>query len=290
MEFRQIEHFLKLYQLQNMTKASESLFISQQGLSRSIKNLEDELEISLFNKSQRGAFPTKAAEALKPYFDTLIKDRAQFLATVAKLHREEDRQQINVILPGSLTYSDLMITFHKFQEQYPNAEILWQHSSEAAAYDALQSGNSHFAFVQSPILPDFTDHGIVFKEDLCAFLSAEHSLASEYYFDLFKSVEQTLILEDETSPIYKNICFQLDQQQIISKKILSTGSLIEIIPDILQNKLIALGFPSIFQCFDPNRLRILPIKPTISGELHLISHSKTEHNTVEKQFATFFTK
>ena len=48
MDLRQIEFFLKLYEEKNFTKASQKLYISQQGLSKSIYKLEKELGFLLF--------------------------------------------------------------------------------------------------------------------------------------------------------------------------------------------------------------------------------------------------
>ena len=43
MELRQIEFFLQLYKDRNVTVASQNLYISQQGMSKSIANLEKEI-------------------------------------------------------------------------------------------------------------------------------------------------------------------------------------------------------------------------------------------------------
>lgn len=56
MELRQIQYFLQLYWDCNMTKSSKALFISQQGLSKSISKLEEELGFLLFQRSSIGSF------------------------------------------------------------------------------------------------------------------------------------------------------------------------------------------------------------------------------------------
>ena len=51
MELRQIEFFLQLYKDRNVTVASQNLYISQQGMSKSIANLEKEIGFPLFKRS-----------------------------------------------------------------------------------------------------------------------------------------------------------------------------------------------------------------------------------------------
>ena len=54
MELRQIEFFLQLYKDRNITVASQNLYISQQGMSKSIANLEKEVGFPLFKRSVSG--------------------------------------------------------------------------------------------------------------------------------------------------------------------------------------------------------------------------------------------
>ena len=58
MELRQIEFFLQLYKDRNITVASQNLYISQQGMSKSIANLEKEVGFPLFKRSLSGVKPT----------------------------------------------------------------------------------------------------------------------------------------------------------------------------------------------------------------------------------------
>lgn len=69
MDLRQIEFFLKLYEEKNFTKASQKLYISQQGLSKSIYKLEKELGFLLFERSVKGVVPTEHANRLYQYFN-----------------------------------------------------------------------------------------------------------------------------------------------------------------------------------------------------------------------------
>ena len=67
MELRQIEFFLQLYKDRNVTVASQNLYISQQGMSKSIANLEKEIGFPLFKRSVSGVGPTTEARELHIY-------------------------------------------------------------------------------------------------------------------------------------------------------------------------------------------------------------------------------
>ena len=73
MELRQIEFFLQLYKDRNVTVASQNLYISQQGMSKSIANLEKEIGFPLFKRSVSGVEPTVEARELHIYFRTVME-------------------------------------------------------------------------------------------------------------------------------------------------------------------------------------------------------------------------
>ena len=63
MELRQIQYFVQLYKDCNMTKSSQALYISQQGLSKSVSKLEAELGFPLFRRTSSGVTPTESARS-----------------------------------------------------------------------------------------------------------------------------------------------------------------------------------------------------------------------------------
>ena len=67
MELRQLEYFLAVAEEANFTRAAERVHISQSGVSAQIRQLEQELGATLFDRSSRKATLTPAgAAALEP--------------------------------------------------------------------------------------------------------------------------------------------------------------------------------------------------------------------------------
>lgn len=62
MDYRQLHYFITVYETSNFTAAAGKLHISQQGLSKSIQNLEKELECTLFFREHSGLKATKMGE------------------------------------------------------------------------------------------------------------------------------------------------------------------------------------------------------------------------------------
>lgn len=63
--FEQLEYIIKLAEVGSITQAAKELFISQPSLSNALQNLEKEMNITIFNRSQKGVtLTTEGAEFL----------------------------------------------------------------------------------------------------------------------------------------------------------------------------------------------------------------------------------
>ncbi len=60
----ELKHFLTAAQAGSFTKAAAQLGVSTSALSHSIRKLEEELKIKLFNRTTRSLAPTEAGEQL----------------------------------------------------------------------------------------------------------------------------------------------------------------------------------------------------------------------------------
>lgn len=62
MTFEQLYYFVEIYNMKSLRRASEVLNITHQSLSSSIKNLEKELDLLLFEKTKKGVTATRAGK------------------------------------------------------------------------------------------------------------------------------------------------------------------------------------------------------------------------------------
>ena len=53
MEFRQLEYFVTISELENFTRTAEVLHVSQPSVTKAIKSLEGELKLTLIDRSQK---------------------------------------------------------------------------------------------------------------------------------------------------------------------------------------------------------------------------------------------
>ena len=81
MEIRVLRYFLETAREENMTRAAERLFISQPTMSKQLKELENELGVKLFTRSNYNVKLTEAG--------MLLRERAEDILSLVDKTLEE---------------------------------------------------------------------------------------------------------------------------------------------------------------------------------------------------------
>lgn len=87
MEVQQLRHFLAAMRYGNIGQAAEHLNITQSGLSRSIKNLEDTLGLPLLKRNPRGVEPTAFGLSLAPRAQAILNERDRALDDLTAMRK-----------------------------------------------------------------------------------------------------------------------------------------------------------------------------------------------------------
>ena len=106
MELRQLKYFKAACELRNFSEAARLLHISQSTLSQQVKQLEDELDVPLFDRVGKRVVPTEAGLAFLPYATKAIHAAETGCLTIEKLEAMTAGCSVGidmVIIPGDTT-------------------------------------------------------------------------------------------------------------------------------------------------------------------------------------------
>ena len=122
MDLNHLRSFVAVAQLGHLTRAAETLHLSQPALSSHIKTLEEQFGVTLFERSSSGM-------TLTPSGRRLLTEVEQIIAAVQRLtHSAQDLRgqptgnlKIGTVLdPSALRVGDLML---RTLERYPQLEL-----------------------------------------------------------------------------------------------------------------------------------------------------------------------
>jgi DNA-binding transcriptional LysR family regulator len=148
MELRQLGHFVAVAEEMSFTRAAGRLSYVQSALSVSIRALERDLGVRLFDRTTHGVALTDAGEALLPAArDTLasvehVRDLAAALQGVL-------RGTLRIGIMQSFGYLDVPALLGRFHREHPHVEIEMRPSvgGSQALVEELKRGGTDIAFV-----------------------------------------------------------------------------------------------------------------------------------------------
>ena len=148
MELRQLEHFIAIAEDGSFTKAARRLNYVQSALSVSVKALEGELRVRLFDRTTHRVALTSAGEALLPAARRTLA-AAEETRDVAAAVRGVLRGALRVGIMQSFAFADVPGLLGRFHRQHPGVEIQVRPAAggSAALLDELREGGLDIAFV-----------------------------------------------------------------------------------------------------------------------------------------------
>lgn len=116
-----LKYYYEVVNNQNITKASQILLVSQPAITKSIKELEAELNVKLLDRSKKGVVPTKEGTILYNHIKEMFQNLNTTLNTI-----ETENNNFDKLYIGSTTTNFLSLiekTLNKFKSLYPNIQI-----------------------------------------------------------------------------------------------------------------------------------------------------------------------
>src|SRR5437016_14680553 len=116
MELRHLRYFVAVAEAENVSRAALKLHVSQPGLSRQIRDLEEELGFLLFERSAKSVRLTEAGRVFLTEARAVLQ-RVEDAVKAARAVAAGGRGELNVGYAPSLTARILPATLRAFQSR-----------------------------------------------------------------------------------------------------------------------------------------------------------------------------
>lgn len=268
MRLEQLYYFVKTADLHALSAASAELFISQQALSTSIKNLETEFHAQFFIRTPKGMVLTKEGQY---FYDTARK----ILALFEQLHQhflaeyDLSAASLTVGLNNKVKDTFLPKIISYFYKEYPQFDIQYELMKNTDIVPALSEKKIDLGIlpvleIDKKLYIDLPNHitFVPFHSSNYSLLTSIHSpLASFQTISMSTVVGYPLVLE-ATSDFQQDLFYQLITQYTDTPDIIWTDSFAlqtQMVQDNIGNSLFVRTMPVPF-----NTLCKIPITNNIS--------------------------
>ncbi|MEM5768528.1 MAG: LysR family transcriptional regulator [Bacillota bacterium] len=150
MQMKYIASFLALYEEQNISRASAGLYITQQGLSRQLQALEQELGVLLFERSKQGLAPTAVCRSLYPVLRRMYEEH-QRAQGILEEHKKKSRASITIAFAQGISNSGSPEFLFDYQRQHPEISIEIIENTQPICVQKLLDKEIDMAFLVNPI-------------------------------------------------------------------------------------------------------------------------------------------
>jgi DNA-binding transcriptional LysR family regulator len=192
MELRQLECFRVLAEELHFGRAARRLFITQPPLSRQIKNLEAELGVALFERTNRRVRLTAFGEYFRGevlrIFRELESARAQL-----KLMKEGAAGLVRVGYVGAVMHSILPAVLVEFRRRRPRLNTVLSELTNEGQLAALRNGQIDVGFIRAPVVAPELVVKPVYAETFSLILPSSHPLAKSRTAPLKKLAAEPFI-------------------------------------------------------------------------------------------------
>jgi len=273
-----LQIFLKVAEKMNFTEASKELFISQPAVSKAVKNLEQSLNIKLFNRDkQNGLTLTEVGKEI-----LILAKEMQVIEN--KIHLVATRD--NKLLSGKVkigcfqaaSTNILLKPITLFRSKYPHVSIELVEGTSDQIKEWVKDYTVDIGIVISPF--DSYEFKILYSDYMVAILPHDHHLSQEEKVDLEKYRNELIFCKGGHEATIAN---RFQKSNIEFKENITVQS-IETLVTMVQNNL-GIGLTSNFTISSiTHNLIIKDIKPKITREIGLIAHSFDEITSATKEF------
>ncbi|MEQ1953994.1 LysR family transcriptional regulator [Mesorhizobium sp. CN2-181] len=173
MEMQQVRYFLALAKTLNFTRAAAECHVSQPALTRSIKQLEDELGGALIRRERGHSHLTELGRRMLPTLQQCY-EAAVSAKAIAKAVHDSDVASINIAVANCVNMAVLAQSVAELARCYPALELKIRRGAASAILDALKDGEVDIAIAGPLSSWERLNMWPLFREQILVAVNVDH--------------------------------------------------------------------------------------------------------------------
>lgn len=177
----------------SFTKAAQMIGSSQPNITRSMNNLESQLDVKLFQRTQKGIKLTKEGENLHKKVSVAFEQIKSAEAEIEAIRNHE--VGICTIGVSDIALSEVLVpTLPRIIKEFPKISVKITNESSVSAVSKIREGIIDFALITTPVQNSISVKSVDLKEiNEIAAVSKDYDISTERAFSLRVLSKQPII-------------------------------------------------------------------------------------------------
>ena len=286
MELRHLEYFCTVSSLENFTKAAHFLHVSQPSVTKAIQALESELNLLLFDRSQKHIVLTEAGKVFLMHAKKILQD-----VQTAQLSLEKFKTQtggvIKLGVPPMVESYLFPNFFMKFQSAYPNILVdLQEFTDSLSINERLDSDSLDFGIIFLKVNTNLKNSLKLLDSEFYLCVPLNHRLSNAQKISFSELENEKFILQPPRT-VQHCITMNLAAEAGFAPDILLSTSQLKTITELVSGGVAVSLLPK-FVLTDSINFKAIPVDPPLRFKIALAWSRFKELSPLSNRFLKFF--
>ncbi|MEO9869680.1 LysR family transcriptional regulator [Ekhidna sp.] len=193
MEIRHLKLIREVAETKSLTKAKDSLFLSQSALSHQLKEIENQLGTQLFHRVNKQLILTNAGKMVLESAERILEDLERTELSIKK-YVSGSTGTLRLATQCYTCYHWLPSLMTDFKKEFPNVEIEIFHNNAADVEDQILDGNIDLAIIYDSSDRANISYHDLFRDEMYALVPLDHPWTKKPYVVAEDFEDQNVII------------------------------------------------------------------------------------------------
>ena len=215
MEIQHLKYFLEVARQESFTRAAAQLFVTQPVLTRSIKQLEEELNVKLIERTSKSFRLTDAGRILCERCQKFLLEYEEIFQCIEDV-RSSKTGEVRLSIPGVLLDAYFPRLLTKFRRRFPGINISVVEEGSKLTAAAVGDGQADLGLVMLPVEDPFRFESELLLDDVCQLVvSKKHPFAQLPSVHLKDLKGEAILTYSETATLHDTFIRMCREQGFI---------------------------------------------------------------------------
>ncbi|MDQ2948504.1 MAG: LysR family transcriptional regulator, partial [Acidobacteriota bacterium] len=180
MDLDQLHTFIEIVRLKSFSKAAQTCFRTQPAISAQVRQLEQELNTTLFERLGTKIALTAAGKILQSYAEQILDLRRRAQDSINELERVPRGELVIAANEATCIYV-LPLVFSEYKKQFPNVQLLVDRSYGSRVVEAVLDNLADFGITQLPVQEKRLQVAKIHSDEIKLLAPANHPITQKKF-------------------------------------------------------------------------------------------------------------